>query len=468
MKKTDSNKDIIFPADFIYGSATSAYQIEGGWNADGKGPSIWDRFTRSRGKIEGGHNGDVACNTYHDFQTDIDLMNHLGLDAYRFSISWSRIFPAGRGVVNEDGLDYYDRLVDALLAAGITPFITLFHWDLPWALQSEIGGFGDRDCAYYFADYAEVVAARLGDRVKHWITINEPWVFATLGHLLGMHAPGRMNPWTYLRVVHHQLLGHGLAVARLKEQVQEGQVGISLNLLPVHPVHDTEPDRKAAALGDQFVNRLYLDSLFHGVYPQPLWKKLRLFHPTVRPGDMEIISQPMDFLGINYYTRVLFQNAWYVPFFKARPALLPKAAKMEFSVNGRQYTQMGWEVYPEGILELLCRIKHEYGNLPIYITENGAAYADETVKGRVHDTKRQQYLEQHLREIVAAVEAGVDVRGYFVWSLIDNFEWSYGFDKRFGLVHVDFQSQQRTFKDSGIWFRDLIRRQKGKGKSKVN
>lgn len=462
---TDLNKDIVFPADFTFGTATSAYQIEGGWNADGKGPSIWDRFTRSRGKIDGDHNGEVACNTYHDFQTDINFMRDLGLGAYRFSISWPRIFPDGRGDVNQVGLDYYDRLVDALLAAGITPFVTLFHWDLPWALQSDIGGFGDRDCAYYFADYAELVASRLGDRVKHWITINEPWVYATLGHLLGIHAPGRRNPWTYLRVVHHQLLAHGLATLRLKGQDQEFQVGISLNLMPVHPVRDTKRDRAAAVLGDQFFNRLYLDSLLYGIYPEPLWKKLRLFHPTVRPGDMQIISQPMDFMGVNYYTRVLFQNAWYVPFYKARPAVLPKPAKLEFSLNGTLFTQMGWEVYPAGIMELLCRLKQEYGNMPIYITENGAAYADKIVAGRVHDTNRQQYLEQHLRQIAAAVEAGVDVRGYFVWSLIDNFEWSFGYDKRFGLIHVDFQSQQRTIKDSGIWFRDLIRRQKGAGNS---
>jgi len=263
------------------------------------------------------------------------------------------------------------------------------------------------------------------------------------------------------------LLGHGLAVKRLKEQVQEVQVGITLNLAPVHPARDTEHDRAAAALGDQFLNRFYLDSLLRGKYPQTLWKKLRIIHPNVHPGDMEIISQPIDFLGVNYYTRVLFQNAWYVPFFKARPAAIPKPADREFSLKGRQYTQMGWEVYSEGILELLLRLKQEYGNLPIYITENGAAYADEMVEGRVPDTKRQRYLEQHVGKIAAAVDAGVDVRGYFVWSLIDNFEWSFGYRKRFGLVHVDFESQQRTIKDSGIWYRDFIRQQKEKAKTNV-
>ena len=450
--------NLTFPDGFLFGAATSAYQIEGGWDADGKGPSIWDHFTDLRGKIDGGHNGNEAANTYHDYNTDIDIMRALGLNAYRFSVSWPRILPEGKGAINEAGLDYYDRLVDSLLNVGIEPFVTLFHWDLPLALQQELGGFRSRDCAAYFADYAGIVAARLGDRVSHWITLNEPWVHATLGYLRGLHAPGVRSPRAYLRVVHHQLLAHGLATLQIRTHDPQAQIGISLNLAPMHAARDTEKDRWAANLADQFVNGMYLDSLFNGRYPTDLWRKLRYLHPPVKVGDMDTIRQPLDFLGINYYTRSLLQHAWYVPFVNARPANLNGLSARGFSANGSGYTEMGWEVYPRGLYELLLRVKEEYGNVPVYITENGAAYVDEVVNGRVNDSKRQQFLEKHLANVSAAVEAGADVRGYFAWSLIDNFEWAYGYYKRFGLVHVDFETQQRTIKDSGIWYRDLIAR----------
>jgi beta-glucosidase len=448
-----------FPTDFLFGTATSAYQIEGGWDADGKGPSIWDAFTQGRGKIAGNDNGDVACNTYHDPQTDIDIMRQLGMEAYRFSISWPRVLPEGRGAVNEPGLDYYDRLVDSLLEANITPFVTLFHWDLPLALERDLGGFGNRDTAFLFADYAALIAARLGDRVKHWITLNEPWVHATLGHLRGLHAPGHLNPWTYLRVIHHQLLGHGLATQRIQSEHPDAAVGLSLNLAPVYSATDRPQDHAATQLADQFINQLYLDAVFKGQYPQPIWGKLRLFQPPIQAGDMEIISQPIDFLGINYYTRVVMKHAWYIPVFNARPAdLAIFGLKERFGgSSGPGYSQMGWEVYPAGLFELLFRIKQDYGNPPIYITENGAAFPDVVEDGRVHDVRRQAFLEQHLAALVGAMRAGVDVRGYFAWSLLDNFEWAYGYDKRFGIVHVDFETQQRTIKDSAYWYRDLIR-----------
>lgn len=449
------------PPGFVFGAATSAYQIEGGWDADGKGLSIWDHFTRRPGRIFGGHTGDVACETYRDFQTDIGVMRELGLDAYRFSIAWPRVLPAGRGQVNQKGLDYYERLVDALLKAGIAPFITLFHWDLPLALHRDMGGFAHRDSAATFADYVEVVARRLGDRVGHWITLNEPWVHATFGHIAGNHAPGRRNPWVYLRAVHHQLLGHGLAVERLRAFAPASQVGITLNLTPFHPASHTEADRAAAALADQIINRLFLDPLFHGRYPEPYWGKLRLFHPPIQPGDMAIIARPLDFLGVNYYTRALVRHSRFVPILHLWSDGIPVMSGRRESEPDVPHSRMGWEVYPAGLFELLFRLKKEYGNPPIYITENGAAFDDEVAgDGRVHDEDRRQYLEQHLAVTAAAARVGVDVRGYFVWSLIDNFEWTHGYDRRFGIVHVDFDSQRRTIKESGYWYRDLIRRQK--------
>ncbi len=427
-----------FPHDFRFGAATSAYQIEGGWDADGAGPSIWDTFVRQPGKIDGGHHGNVACNTYEQPETDIDIMRSLGLDAYRFSISWPRVLPDGHGAVNEAGLDYYDRLVDGLLAASIEPYVTLFHWDMPQALQDEMGGFADRRCAFHFADYAELVARRLGDRVKQWITLNEPWVHATLGHLRGLHAPGQINPWSFMRVAHNQLLAHGLATQRLRAVVPDAAIGISLNLAPVYPQDNHDKDRQAADMADQFLNRFYLDPLLKGQYPEPLWTRLRPLHPRVEPLDMELVSQPLDFLGVNYYSRAFVQHAWYVPFLNARPARIRQPMEATHGDSGVQYGHAGWEVYPAGLFELLFRLKQEYDNIPVYITENGAAYEDIVEGGRVVDPLRQQYLEQHLGNVAAAIGAGCDVRGYFVWSLLDNFEWSYGYGKRFGIVYVNF------------------------------
>ncbi|MBP6786384.1 MAG: beta-glucosidase [Candidatus Promineofilum sp.] len=448
---------IQLPRDFLFGAATSAYQIEGGWDADGKGPSIWDRFSHQPGRIHNGDTGDTAAETYRDFQTDIDIMRGLGLDAYRFSIAWSRVMPDGRGRVNNKGLDYYDRLVDELLAQGLLPFPTLFHWDMPQALQDVKGGFAQRDAAEYFADYATTVVGRLGDRVDHWTTLNEPWVHATLGCLIGAHAPGRRNPWAYLRTVHYQLLAHGLAAARIRSLSPTARVGIALNLTPFYPAGDGRHDREAADMGDQLLNRLFLDPLFRGRYPDPLWRKMRLFQPRIRPGDMDLIAQPLDFLGVNYYTRSVLRYHRLVPLLHLWPKDLGIIAGLDVEAEGT-YTAMGWEVYPAGLFETLLRLKKEYGNPTIYVTENGAAFLD-TVEpdGRIRDEARRVYLEQHLAVVGAAARAGVDVRGYFVWSIIDNFEWAHGYDKRFGLVHVDFATQQRIIKDSGYWYARLIR-----------
>ena len=447
-----------FPKDFLFGTATAAFQIEGSWNEDGKGPSTWDRFTHQRGKIKTGENAEMACNTYHDYQTDIDLMAELGLNAYRFSIAWSRVLPQGKGQVNAKGLDYYNRVVDTLLAKRITPFITLFHWDMPQPLEESSGGFAGRDCAYHFADYAEVVVKRLGDRVKYWITLNEPWEHACFGHLLGNHAPGQHNPWTTFRVAHHQLLGHGLALQRIRSISPEARVGTTLSMSPILPASDRPKDVQAALIGDQFFNGFFFDGIFKGHYPDPLWSRMRLIRPKVQPDDMRLISQPTDFLGLNYYSREFGRYAWYVPFLQ-----FWSDGNMDFDheqvIDGMPYTASGREVYPQGLYEVLMRIQRDYGNPLLYITENGAAFTDHVIDGRVHDPLRVDYLHGHFEAAARAIRDGVNLRGYFIWTLMDNFEWQEGYGKRFGLIYVDHQTQRRTIKDSGYWVRDMIRNQ---------
>ncbi len=447
-----------FPKDFVFGTATAAFQIEGSWHEDGKGLSTWDTFTHKPGKIKAGVTAEIACNTYHDYQTDIDLMARLGLNAYRFSIAWSRVLPQGKGQVNAQGLDYYDRVVDALLAQRITPFITLFHWDMPQALEDALGGFAGRDCADHFADYAEVVVRRLGDRVKNWMTLNEPWEHACFGHLLGYHAPGRHNPWTYFRVAHHQLLGHGLALQRIRSISPGARVGATLSMSPILPATDRPKDVQAALIGDQFFNGFFFDGIFKGRYPDPLWSRVRLARPKVQPDDMKIISQPIDFLGLNYYSREFGRYAWYVPFLQ-----FWSDGNLEFDheqvINGMPYTASGREIYPEGLYECLLRIQRDYGNPLLYITENGAAFTDVVENDRVHDPLRVMYLDSYLTAAQRAILAGVNLKGYFIWTLMDNFEWQEGYGKRFGLVHVDHQTQRRTIKDSGYWVRDMIQAQ---------
>lgn len=428
-----------FPDDFCWGAATSAYQIEGAWNADGKGESIWDRFSHTPGKIRNGDTGDVACDHYHRYLDDIAIMRRLGLKAYRFSISWPRVIPTGRGATNPTGLDFYDRLVDALLAAGIQPFATLYHWDLPQALQDE-GGWGNRDVLCTFADYAALMARHLGDRVRTWITLNEPAVVAFAGYRDGVHAPGVRDERLALQVAHHQLLAHGLAMQAMRALRPQAEVGIALNLWPVEPVTAAPEDLAAAEYIWQKNNTWFLEPLFHKRYPPAILEDYGTRAPTIQAGDWELIGQRLDFLGINYYARsVIGANGNLSP------------------VPGSEYTEMGWEIHAPALRRLLLRLQHEYPLPSIYITENGAAFADEIgPDGRVHDPRRINYLRDHLAQTRLALDEGVDVRGYFVWSLLDNFEWAEGYSKRFGLVYVDYPTQQRIVKDSGEWYAQVI------------
>ncbi len=444
-----------FPPQFLFGTATAAYQIEGSPEADGKGKSIWDVFTHKPGKIHNGENADIACDSYPHPEREIDLMTELGLNAYRFSISWSRVLPAGRGQVNQKGLDYYSRLIDLLLERNITPFVTLFHWDTPQALQDLCGGFAGRDMAFYFADYAEIVVRALGDRAKNWITLNEPWEHAAFGHLLGTHAPGFHNPFKYFRVAHHELLGHGLAVERIRSVSPDARVGITLSLTPIYPSTSKPKDAAAARVADQFFNDFYLDGIFKGSYPNPLWKQIGIARPRIEADDMKIISRLVDFLGVNYYSREFARSAWYVPFLRAWVDEVPVNDR-EQVINGIQYTNAGREVYPPAFYTMLMRLKNEYGNPLMYITENGASFSDVIENGRVHDPLRIAFLEGYMEAAAQAIRDGVNLHGYFIWSLIDNFEWSSGFSKRFGLVHVDHNTQERIIKDSGYWVREMI------------
>jgi beta-glucosidase len=439
-------KKLTFPPQFYWGTATASYQIEGGWNEDGKGESIWDTFSHTQGKIRDGSTGDVACDHYHRWKEDVALMKEIGCNAYRFSISWPRVIPKGKGKVNPLGLSFYDRLVDALLEANITPFITLYHWDLPQALQDE-GGWANRDTAYYFAEYASVVAHKLGDRVKHWITHNEPWVVSWIGYGWGEHAPGIRNEKVAIQVSHHLLLSHGLAVEVLKDISPDSEVGITLNLSPIHPASDSEEDKLAAWRQDGFLNRWFLDPIFRGHYPPDIIELYSANAPKVLPGDMAIISRRIDFLGINYYSRGIVR-------------FNPKAGPLQaegVAPEGAEFTEMGWEIYPPGIYEIIMRIWKDYQPKKIYITENGAAFADEIASdGGVHDQKRIDYLREHFIQAHKAIEEGANLCGYFIWSLMDNFEWAHGFTKRFGIVYTDYPTQRRIMKDSALWYKKVI------------
>jgi len=439
-----------FPEGFLWGAATSAAQIEGAAAEHGRADSIWDVFAREPGRIADGSSPAVACDHYHRWREDLDAMRWLGLSAYRFSIAWPRVLPAGRGVVNEAGLDFYDRLVDALLEAGIRPFATLYHWDLPHALQ-EAGGWAARGTVDAFVAYAEVMARRLGDRVMHWATHNEPWCIAHLGHETGQQAPGHRDPAEALRVAHHVLLSHGRAVPALRAHTR-GEIGIVLNLSPAWPATPRAEDVEAARRFDGTFNRWYLDPLFRGRYPAPaIAERVRRGHlaggplPFVEAGDMEAIAVPLDFLGVNYYSRTVL---------RAGADGEPEAVRV---VSERELTDMGWEVYPRGLTDLLVRVARDYRPPRIYITENGAAYADgPDAAGVIADRRRIEYLHGHLLAAREALATGVPLGGWFVWSLLDNFEWAHGYDRRFGLYWVDFATGRRLPKESAFWYRDVV------------
>ncbi|RZS32638.1 beta-glucosidase [Herbihabitans rhizosphaerae] len=448
-----------FPPDFLWGVASASYQIEGAVTEGGRGPSIWDTFTAQPGRIKNGDTGAVACDHYHRYREDVALMADLGVDSYRFSLAWPRILPSGSGQVNPAGLDFYDRLIDELLAAGIKPAVTLFHWDLPQALQDQ-GGWESRDTAYRLADYATIAAERFADRVHLWMPLNEPVVVTMFGHAVGAHAPGRELGFGALTVAHNLLLGHGLATRALRA-AGASNIGIASNHTPTWPASDSEQDRAAADAYDTLVNWTFADPILRGEYPDPL---ITAAMPDTVADDLEIISTPLDWFGINYYQPALVgePGGGTADSPVLEGARLPEGLPFEpRTITGYPTTGFGWAVVPDGLREILVTFKNRYGDAlpPVYVTESGCSYPDTVdADGRVRDQERITYHDGHLRAVARAIESGVDVRGYFAWSIVDNFEWAEGYGQRFGLVHVDYETQARTPKDSFHWYRELITR----------
>lgn len=467
--KTDTRRD--FPADFLWGTATAAYQIEGGVNEGGRGPSIWDVYSHTPGRTLGGDTGDVACDHYHRWESDLDELERLGVGAYRFSVSWPRILPAGRGQVNEEGLAFYERIIEGLRARGIAPILTLYHWDLPQALEEE-GGWASRSTAWAFAEYARILARRFGERVHVWTTLNEPWCSAYLGYASGVHAPGRQDPAAALAAVHHLNLAHGLAARAIREEIgQEARVSVTLNL---HVVRAADPasagDRRAVEQIEALANGAFLGPMLDGAYPEVL---VSMTAPHcdwsfVHEGDLEATRARMDVLGVNYYSPVLVRacepgagasgadghgNSDASPWIGADG--------VEFLAQPGLHTDMGWPIDASGLSELLMSLSRRYPGLPLMVTENGAAFPDpervESADERVRDPQRVAYLHDHVAAVADALDQGADVRGYFAWSLMDNFEWAYGYSKRFGILHVDYKTLERTWKDSAHWYSRLAR-----------
>ncbi|AWB43577.1 beta-glucosidase [Paenibacillus sp. CAA11] len=437
---------IQFPKDFIWGSATSSYQIEGAYNEGGRGLSIWDTFARTEGKVLNGDTGDLACDSYHRYAEDAALLRGLGAKAYRFSVAWPRIFPQGDGELNIEGLEYYHRLVDELIANGIEPMCTLYHWDLPQALQDR-GGWGNRETIDAFVNYAETMFKSFQGKIKTWITFNEPWCVSFLSNELGDHAPGNRDFQLALNVAHHLLVAHGETVKRFRELGVEGQIGIAPNTEWFEPFTRKPEDVEACNRRNAYFNNWFFDPVFKGEYPQIAldWYKAKGFAPPVLPGDMETIAQKVDFLGINYYTGGVGRYN-------------PEGGLLEFEAvdTGMEKTDFNWNIYPHGFLTILNWVKDNYGTIPVYITENGAYYESEESGGEYHDPRRIEYIRRHLIQLYRAMESGVNVKGYFQWSLMDNFEWAFGYTKPFGLVHVDFKTFKRTPKDSYYWYKEII------------
>ncbi len=464
-----------FPDDFVWGTATAAYQIEGGWDADGKGRSIWDDFSQVPGNVLSGDTGEVACDHYHRVEEDLDLMASLGLKAYRFSVAWPRVMPSGTGHVNQAGLDFYDRLVDGLLARGIRPLVTLYHWDLPSALQRD-GGWAARTTAEHFAEYAAVVGQALGDRVPTFGTLNEPWCSAYLGYFSGVHAPGVADSEAAYAAAHHLNLAHGLAVTALRSVTPTTtEMSVSLNLAQIYPATDSDEDCAAAAHADTVANRIFLEPMLRGRYPDELLESTSHLADwsVIRDGDLALIHQPIDVLGINYYTPGRIGGPSH------RPATEDGAGTGRWvndPAHGKRratpwlgtdrawsvpqpgpYTEMGWRIEPQAFTDLLTRIHRDYPEMPLLVTENGAACDDHVdADGRVLDPDRIDYVRSHLAAVHAAIQAGADIRGYYLWSFVDNFEWALGYAKRFGLVHIDYDTLVRTPKASATWFGDVV------------
>lgn len=431
-------------SEFIWGVATSSYQIEGAANEDGRGQSIWDTFCKVPGKVANFDNGDIACDHYHRFKEDLDLMKWMGVKAYRFSVAWPRVIPDGVGRVNEMGLDFYDRLIDSLLEREIAPWLTMYHWDLPEALQLR-GGWNNREVVEWFGEYGEVLTSRFGDRVKNWMTLNEPFCSAWLGHLYGDMAPGIKDLQTALNVSHNLLMSHGLACQVIRSNVSEANVGIVINVTPAVPATDSQVDSNAAQLADGFDNRWFLDPVFGRTYPADVIDALGA-SPEIHSGDMKLIAQDLDFLGVNFYFRQTVaadQNSKPLPIRSVNRENVKKTA-------------MNWEVHPQAFEEILLRISKEYSPKAIYITENGSAWNDEVINGEIIDDERIDYLVRHLDAMRSARSQGAPILGYFAWSFLDNFEWAYGYEKRFGLIYVDYKTQTRTPKKSALFYRQLL------------
>ena len=432
-----------FPPGFVWGVATSSFQIEGAPAEDGKGQSIWDDFCRTQHAIADASNGNVACDHYHRLIEDLDLIASLGVDAYRFSVSWPRVRPGGSGSWNAKGLCFYDRLIDGLIERGIKPYLTLNHWDLPAELQTK-GGWAHRDTVHRFVEYAVGVARRVGDRVVSITTHNEPWVMSMLGHETGVFAPGIKDRATAMQVSHHLLLSHGLALQAMRAQACKAQLGIVLNVSPIQPATDSDADMAKAQLEDGRLVRWYMDPLFKSAYPQDVLNFLGADAPHIESGDLAAIGTRMDFLGINYYSR----------------SVVSAVEDVKVHDSGYGVTDMGWEIYPRGLTEVLLRLQRDYAVPPLYVTENGGAFKDRLVDGVVNDAERTDYIARHIDAVGDAIRQGVRMHGYMVWSLLDNFEWASGYEKRFGIVHVDYETQRRTPKASALWYRDFLRRQK--------
>lgn len=446
-----------FPDGFTWGVATASYQIEGAYDEDGRGETIWDRFCAVPGNVLNGDDGKVACDHYHRYETDVELMKNMGMKAYRFSIAWSRIFPKGYGEVNEKGIAFYSRLIDQLMEAGIEPYITLYHWDLPQALQ-DIGGWANPEMPHYFLEYAKVVMEAFGDRVKKWITLNEPYCAAFLGNYEGRHAPGYRDFSTAVRAAYHMYVGHGLVVDYFRGHQRGGEIGITLNLMGRLPLTDSPADIRAAAVADGYLNRWFAEPIIYGRYPQDMIDLYRLkgiVLPEFKEEHLKMMSQKLDFVGLNYY------NDFWV---KSDDTAWP----LGFKIENPKYVQVNdrnWPVTEQGFLKMLLRMKEEYGIEKIYITENGTSFPDVvSMDGKVEDGGRKDYLHRHLNALWEAISMGVDVRGYFQWSLYDNFEWGCGYSSRFGIVYVDFNTQERIVKESGHWYSEVARRNAiGKG-----
>jgi beta-glucosidase len=436
---TDLELKARFPEDFAWGVATSAFQIEGATASDGRGPSIWDTFCARPGAIADATDGSRACEHYQRWQSDLDLIANLGVNTYRFSVSWPRVQPLGSGTWNSKGLDFYERLVDGMLERGLAPYLTLNHWDLPQALQDQ-GGWANRDITHRFVDYALGIHRSLGDRVASIATHNEPWVVAVLGYETGIFAPGIRDRAMAMQVAHHLLLSHGMAVRALRQVGCKAELGIVLNLSPIQAATNSPDDQAKARLDDGLLVRWFMDPLYKGRYPQDIVQHLEGDFPLVQDGDMEVISTPMDFMGINYYSRTVVRAQ----------------GSYDVHSSGLEVTEMDWEVYPQGLTDLLVRVHHDYPVPSLLITENGGAFKDPMVNGQVHDADRVRYLQSHIAAVYEAMEQGVPMKGYMVWSLLDNFEWASGYAKRFGIVHVDYSTQQRTLKDSAKWYRNFL------------